>query len=87
MSTNLTLYYPYLIVALITVQHYQSYGEMIGRCSGVNIAVSLKSENWNVSMFQRAFALYHDQVCSYEPTTDQNLITKCSMYFVTGSCY
>ena len=51
-----------IVVVSICMQHFQSYGEMIKRCKGVSIEASLKSTNWNVSMFQRAFALYHDQV-------------------------
>lgn len=36
---------------------------MAEECSSVDIATSIENEAWTVPMFQRAFALYHDQVC------------------------
>jgi hypothetical protein len=69
-----------LFLSLVSLQHFLSYGEMVVRCEGVNITTSLKSADWTVGMFQRAFALYHDQVHMH-PDTDllQTLSLKCGL--------
>lgn len=69
------------------MQHYNCYSKMVDLCKNANIVSSLSQEVWTVPMFQRAFALYHDQVrsilCTETSKVYSELNFTCYFSFVT----
>lgn len=43
-------------------QYYQCFSRMVEACCSVDIDASVHRKEWSVAVFQKTFALYHDQV-------------------------
>lgn len=43
-------------------QYYKCFSQMVEACCSVDIDASMHRKEWSVAVFQKTFALYHDQV-------------------------
>jgi len=46
--------------------YYQCFSQMVEACCSVDIDASMHRKEWSVAVFQKTFALYHDQVHAME---------------------